>query len=142
MENEKKIVHPKIHHTEFVVHSTYIDENGNINGREDIVELPTGFYEERDIESKIIELVIYYSISKGEDFLGLKGCSRKLKDEIDLAEKGDTIFHINEEHIVDKLAQKFKEMDKTKYIDILKKAIRRIEYFCTYNNENYLLEID
>lgn len=146
MENEvkkekKKIVYPEIKHTDMTSRSYFVDKDGHEYDIEENVKVPV-LEEKRSWESEIIELAIYYSISKEDYYLGLRGCACILKNEIDIAEKGETIFYINGEHIVDKLAEKFKDMDKYKYIDILKKAIRRIEYFCTYNTRNYLLEID
>lgn len=149
MENDKKepkIVHPKMQYTEVNLHTTYLDDDGLTKCKDETVKFPAGIEETRSWESKITELAIYYAFAFSKDFLGVSVCADILEDEIDMIYKSNTtIFHVKVEHIINKLAEDFREMIENKsatYINLIKDTIRRINYFCTFNKRNYLLEVN
>lgn len=97
-----------------------------------------------DLESILIQLSIYYIMATAQEnqILKLSDCSKLLKDEMQLANEGNTFFYFEGiEHIVNNLAKNFSNIDKELYFELLNNSIVKINYFNHIVRENHLMNI-
>lgn len=99
---------------------------------------------EEYIEKTIIELSIYYKLatSKEDDTLKLEECANIINYEIDMLEKDETIFKVEpEEHIINKLKNELKNIDKEQYKEYLQSVYYKISYYDSTVNGLHLMDI-
>jgi len=88
--------------------------------------------EKNSQELNIIKLAIYYILATADEnqVLYLENCSNILNTETDMIKKGETLFNVDpNEHIINELYNKVKELDKEIYKEIIKKAIIKMNYY-------------
>ncbi len=84
-----------------------------------------------NLEEKLIELAIYYVLanSKKNEILELSACTEILKKELEIIKENKTIFKVDCEHIINKLAQNFVDMKKDEYENMINIVILKINYY-------------
>lgn len=95
-----------------------------------------------EIEAELIQLSVYYMISTNEidQKYTLKDCAKVLKDEIEKTKNGDTLFKVQkEEHIINKLFNKVKDINKDEYIKLIDDTVLKIMYFYNLSKDNSLM---
>lgn len=96
------------------------------------------------IEWLLTELLIYYVLatSKKDETLTLNNCNKVLQTEIELSEKGDTLFNkLPKEHPVTELYNMFGGMFKTTYQEILKSLSPKLIDYHLFGNTKKLMTI-
>ena len=97
---------------------------------------------EIEIEAILIQLSIYYMISRNgiDTHYTVKDCAKVLQKEIVEYKSGDTLFSVKkEEHIINKLYNKLKDMEVDNYIEIIENTVLKMNYFYNISKDNSLM---
>ena len=98
--------------------------------------------EKLDLEVTIIEMSMFYMIATNdiETKYTIKDCTKKLKEEIEKAKDGGTIFYVNkEEHIINRLYSKFTDIKIDEYIKLLEDTILKMNYYYNISRDNSIM---
>lgn len=93
------------------------------------------------LETCIIQLSMYYMLATTDmdEYYTLKDCTKKLNEEINAAKKGSTIFHVKKEHIINKLYDNLKDLEKEQYIELLRDSILKMNFYYNISKDNSLM---